>query len=131
MSLANRAQGQMQNYASASNPLGPYQPQYAQQLNQLMSNPNLITTMPGYEAGLQGVERGMASQGYAGSGNMLAQLAQYSGNFFNNQVNQFAGLSTQNATAPGQLMGGYLPQNMMAQLGATGLMASPFLAGGF
>lgn len=72
---------------------GQYSAQYAQQLNQLMSNPNSITSMPGYQAGLEGVERSMAAQGYQGSGNMAAALQQYSGNFFNNQVSQLQSLA--------------------------------------
>jgi hypothetical protein len=67
---------------------------YAAQLNALMKNPSSITSQPGYEAGLEAVQRSMAAQGYQGSGNMAAALQQYGGNFFNNAVTQLEGLAS-------------------------------------
>lgn len=63
------------------------------QLQNLLSNPNSITSMPGYEAGLTAVQRKMASQGYQNSGNMMAALQDYGGNFYNNAVTQLGGLA--------------------------------------
>lgn len=85
---------QMQQLAKQMGGAGTqYSQQYADQLNALMKNPSTITSMPGYQAGMEGVERSMAAQGYQGSGNMAAALQQYSGNFFNNQVSQLQGLA--------------------------------------
>lgn len=70
-----------------------YSGQYASMLNKLVNNPNTITSMPGYQSGLEAVQRSMASQGYQGSGNMAAALQQYGGNFYNSQVNQLQSLA--------------------------------------
>ena len=66
------------------------------QLQNLLLDPNSITSMPGYKAGLQAVERRMASQGYNGSGNMMAALAQYGGQFYNDAVGRLGGLAGAN-----------------------------------
>lgn len=42
-----------------------------------------ITAQPGYRAGEQAVRRRMASQGYGNSGNMLTELQDYGGRFYN------------------------------------------------
>jgi hypothetical protein len=72
---------------------GQYAPQYAAQLSALEANPNSITSMPGYQAGLEAVERAGAAQGFQGSGNLAAALQQYGGNFFNQQVQQLQSLA--------------------------------------
>lgn len=76
------------------------------QLQNLLSNPNSITSMPGYEAGLTAVQRKMASQGYQNSGNMMAALQNYGGNFYNNAVTQLGGLAGAgyNPAGAGQLV---------------------------
>lgn len=53
-----------------------------------LPNPQDITGMPGYQAGLEAVQRSMAAQGYQGSGNMMAALAKYGGDFYNQYANQ-------------------------------------------
>jgi len=63
------------------------------QLQGLMTDPSKITTMPGYEAGLQAVQRSMAANGYLGSGNMMTALAKYGGDFYNNAISQLSGLA--------------------------------------
>lgn len=68
-----------------------------------LPNPNDITGMPGYQAGLEAVRRSMASQGYQGSGNMMAALQKYGGDFYNQYVGQRLG--SQQAQA-GPMMGG-------------------------
>lgn len=45
-------------------------------------NPADLTKMPGYQAGLEAVERSLASQGYQGSGNMMAALQKYGGDAY-------------------------------------------------
>lgn len=63
------------------------------QLKTLLTDPSSITSMPDYEAGMQAVERSLASQGYQGSGNMMAALQKYGGQFYNQAVSRLSGLS--------------------------------------
>lgn len=63
------------------------------QLQTLMKDPSGITKMPGYQAGMEAVMRSMAAQGYTGSGNMMAALQKYGGDFYSNAINQLSGLS--------------------------------------
>lgn len=120
-------QKNMQGYAAASNPLAPAQAGYAQQLQSLMTNPNGVVNMPGYQAGLQAAERSGAAGGYLGSGNMMAQLQQYGGNFYNNAINQYQGAATANASSPGQIMGNTYAQTMPAYMSGLGMLAAPFI----
>lgn len=62
----------------------------ARQLQRQMElpSPGDVTQLPGYQAGLEAVRRTMASQGYGGSGNMMAALAKYGGDFYNQAVDQ-------------------------------------------
>jgi len=66
------------------------------QLAQLLQNPDSITSMPGYEAGLDAVERRAAGQGYLGSGNLKIALAKYGGDFYNQSVSQLSGIANRN-----------------------------------
>jgi hypothetical protein len=79
--------------ASQQDPFGGQRGQYAQMLQQLYADPSRITSMPGYSAGLTAVERKMASQGYNGSGNMMAALQEYGGNAFNAEAARLAQLA--------------------------------------
>lgn len=76
-------------------------------LSQLMADPSKITTMPGYTAGMQAVERRLASQGYLGSGNMMTAMAEYGGSFFDKEANRLASLAGANIGPSG---GGVLMQ---------------------
>lgn len=64
------------------------------QLNALLQDPNQIYKMPGWEAGLQAVQRTGAGQGYLGSGNMMVALNKYGGDFYNNTVRQLNDIAT-------------------------------------
>ena len=120
-------QRQAQILASQSDPFSSSRGQYATQLNNLMANPSSITSLPGYDAGLQAVERSMASQGYSGSGNMMAALQQYGGQAYQQQVQTLEALSGANAT-PGA--GAQVALTGLAG-GTTGLLSSlSLLAGG-
>jgi hypothetical protein len=79
--------------AARMDPFGPQRAQYQTQLSNLMANPSSISNTPGYKAGLDAVERKMASQGYIGSGNMMAALQDYGGNVFNQEANRLAMLA--------------------------------------
>lgn len=97
---------QAAKYAQQADPFGPYRSGYAQQLQGLMNDPSGVTKLPGYEAGLQAVQRSMAAQGYNGSGNMMAALSKYGGDFYNNAVSQLSGLAGANINpANGAMIG--------------------------
>lgn len=87
--------------AARMDPFGAQRPQYQAQLSQLMADPSKITSMPGYKAGLDAVERKMASQGYVGSGNMMAALQDYGGNVFNQEAMRLATLAGANISPSG------------------------------
>lgn len=95
--------------AAMQDPFGSQRPMYQQQLAALMADPSKITTMPGYNAGLQAVERRLASQGYLGSGNMMAALAEYGGSFFDKEANRLATLAGAgiSPSGGGALVSGY------------------------
>ena len=89
--LAERA---MNAQPQVIDPMG-YGPRadFLAQLQALMADPSKITSMPGYAAGLKGVERTMASQGYLGSGNMAVAAANYGGGRFNDEIARLATLA--------------------------------------
>ena len=76
------------------------QQQYSQQLQQLMANPGSITSMPGYESGMEAVRRSMAAQGYQGSGNMMGALQNQGGAFYQQQLSNLAQLQGSGGGAP-------------------------------
>lgn len=53
-----------------------------------LPNPADVASLPGYQAGLEAVQRSMASQGYQGSGNMATALLKYGGDAYNQAVGQ-------------------------------------------
>ena len=81
-----------------SDPFAARRGQYGDMLDALMKDPSSIQRVPGYAAGLQAVERKMAGQGYNGSGNMMDALANYGGNFYNQEVQRLIALSGAGAT---------------------------------
>lgn len=83
-----------------SDPFASSRGQYVERLNTLMGDPSSITKVPGYDAGLQAVERRMAAQGFNGSGNMMTALSKYGGDFYNQEVQRLMQLSGAGA-APG------------------------------
>lgn len=84
----------------ASDPFAPYRGAYAQQLAALEKNPGSIVTRPGFEAGIETINRKSAASGYLGSGNMVSALSRYTGDFYNQEANRLAGLAGAGA-APG------------------------------
>lgn len=81
-------------------PFDRYRGQYGADLQALERNPASITSRPGYQAGLQAVQRAGAAQGFTGSGNMAASLANFGQGFYQNEVNRLATLAGA-GTAPG------------------------------
>ena len=76
-----------------SDPFGPERTKYAQELDRLRQDPSRVERLPGYKAGLQAVERRMASQGYLGSGNMMIALHDYGGRMYDAEANRLAQLA--------------------------------------
>ena len=93
LAQSNQMSQMAQRAAAAADPFAQYRGQYAQQLQQLTSNPSSMMNMPGYQAGIQAVQRAMNAQGFGGSGNMATALQKYGGDFYNQQVNQLSGLA--------------------------------------
>ena len=88
--------GGLQSYEAGQQRLGQQQ-QYAKQLQALMANPSSVQGLPGYQAGLQAVQRSQAAQGYQGSGNMAAALAGYGGQAYQQQLANLSALQGQSA----------------------------------
>lgn len=100
---SKKLKDQMAQLAQQADPQAPYRAGYASKLNGLVNDPSSITSMPGYQAGLQAVQRSMGAQGYQGSGNMMAALQKYGGDFYNNQVSQLNGLAGGSPSQAAQL----------------------------
>jgi len=109
------AAGQAQRTAD---PFGPYRSQYADLMSNITNDPSQIQKLPGYQAGLQAVQRSLAAQGYTGSGNMMAAMAKYGGDFYNNAMQLYGGLS-----------GAQFNPASAAQLGLQGKQSAISLAG--
>jgi len=91
--------GGYQNYQLAQQQLQQQQ-NYQNQLNALMANPSSIQNLPGYQAGLNAVQRSMAAQGYQGSGNMAGAVSNYGMNIYNQQQQQLQQLANQRVSSP-------------------------------
>jgi hypothetical protein len=87
----------------AADPFRQYRPQYAQQLNTLMSDPSSIANTPEYKARQTAAARQLAAQGYTGSGNAILEAATAGGESYQQAFNNLAMLSGA-SVAPG---GGY------------------------
>ena len=68
---------------------------YEAQMKNLMYNPADITGMPGFQSGLEAIQRSLAAQGYMGSGNMMSEIGRYGGDFYNKQMQMLGGLRSQ------------------------------------
>jgi len=93
--LNQTAQGQQQSL----DPLAPNRSNAAQQLLNLQNNPGAITSMPGYQAGLDAMQRQLAAQGLGSSTTGQAQIAAYGQQFYQQQLQQLAALATPTAGA--------------------------------
>lgn len=113
--MLNNAAGQASRQAD---PFGPYRSQYADLMAGITADPSKVTQLPGYQAGMQAVQRSMAAQGYTGSGNMMAAMQKYGGDFYNNAMQMYGGLS-----------GAQFNPASAAQLGLQGKGAAVDIAG--
>ena len=99
--IANIAQGisgfmsanRMPDRSEQADPFARYRREYGDRLARLNADPSSIQNEPGYAAGLQAVQRTMAAQGYTGSGNMMAAIAKYGGDFYNKTADRYAALA--------------------------------------
>lgn len=120
-------------------PFAPYRGQYAEQLNQLMTQPSTVTTLPGYQflqqQGQQAVQRALAAQGRTVSGQeQLALQEQDQGlanRFYNEQYQKLAQLSGANANpaAGGTAAADTMTQNLNQNQAGWGTLGT-LVAGG-
>lgn len=81
--------------ASTANPVTSLAGTSVSQLLALMANPGgELSKIPGYQAGIDAVQRSLGAQGYQGSGNMMAALQQYGGQAYQQQFGNLTGLAT-------------------------------------
>jgi hypothetical protein len=80
------------------------------QMEGLLRDPSQITNMPGYKAREQAITRSMAANGYLGSGNMMAELADFGGGFYNDTLRTMNGLAQPT------------PEQLQYNMGSTQLM---------
>lgn len=93
LSQAQKLRSIASQAAATQDPFAAQRAQYGQKLNDLYANPSNVQALPGYQAGIDAVTRKMASQGYLGSGNMMAALQDYGGNAFNAEAARLSGLA--------------------------------------
>lgn len=67
------------------------------QLQSLISDPSSIVKTPGYEAGLQAVQRAAAGKGYLASGNLSVALSKFGTDFYNNSLQTLDQIANRNA----------------------------------
>jgi hypothetical protein len=87
--------------AAAADPFASQRAQYQKQLSDFMANPSSMFTTPGYDSGLQAVERTNAANGFLGGGKAATDIANYSGNFYNQQIATVSNLAGANIGSPG------------------------------
>lgn len=114
-SLYGMYQGsQLSSAAKGADPFAAYRPGYAAQLQQLMQNPNSVTSLPGYQFGMDqsigALTKNLASQGLTGSGTAAQAITnqgqQYAGQFYQQQLQNLAGLSGANMNNAGTSLAG-------------------------
>ena len=86
--------------AEMQDPFRGERERYQAELRQLYDDPSRVERLPGYKAGINAVERKMASQGYLGSGNMMLALHDYGGRAFDSEAQRLAVLAG-GTSAPG------------------------------
>ena len=98
-----------------ADPFAPYRGAAAQQLMALQADPSLVTKQPGYEAGLQAVERAGAAEGFTGSGNMMVALSQYGGQAYQQAIQNLMTMSgASQAPATGAQVGATATQDQFS-----------------
>ena len=98
MEQGKALQQQAAALAKQQDPFASQRAQYAAQLSALEANPSSLTSTPGYQAGIQSLQRSQAASGTLSSGNAQADLVNYGSNAYNQQVQTLAGLAGAGAT---------------------------------
>lgn len=97
---AKKQQKQSQNFAREQqknlDPYEQYRPGAAAKLDALVNDPSTIVDSPEYKARMQAVQRQIAAQGYAGSGNALVAAAEAGGDVYQQAFDNLAMLSGAN-----------------------------------
>ena len=102
MNLASGIYGLNQsNAGNAADPFAAQRAQYQQQLQFLMQNPSSVQQLPGYQAGLDAINRSNAAQGYTGGGKAHVDLLNYGGSIYNQQLQNLMQLAGANSGSPG------------------------------
>lgn len=114
---AQQMQALARQLQASADPFAGQRAQYAQQLSALQANPSSIANLPGYQAGLDAVQRSMAAQGYQGSGNMMAALQNYGGNIYDQQMQTLAGLAGAGANPASAAQIGLMGQKVGMEAG--------------
>jgi len=118
---------QIRQQAQGLDAMAPYRAGYAAQLAALQANPGSVTSLPGYQFGMdqgsQALQRAAAAQGYTGSGNAQIALQQYGQNYANQYLQQqqqyLAGLA--GGSNPASVQGTALAAQLAGQsLGSLG-----------
>ena len=125
MSLVGKAR-------DAADPFAQYRPAYGAQLAALEANPGSIVSRPGFQAGLETIQRKSAASGYYGSGNMASALGRYSGDFYNQEATRLASLAGAGQTpGAGQALGADLASRSLGSIGyGLAPMLERFIRGG-
>lgn len=111
---------------AAADPFTAIRSRYEGMLNQLQSNPQFETSkLPGYQAGLEAVQRSMGAQGYGSSGNLAAGLLKYGGDAYAQAFDRYAGLATVN---PGNAVAAANVGQQQIQTRQSGMLAQDALA---
>ncbi len=80
--------------SSAADPFAPWRRGYANQLAEIMNNPKgTLPYLPGYQAGLDAIQRSSAAIGHLGSGNLAIALQKYGGDVYAKQVDILSNLA--------------------------------------
>ena len=124
-----------QQGAAAADPFAPQRPFFQDQLMQLWTDPNYLQNSPGYQAGVNSVNRRSAKLGQMFSGNNAADLVNYGSSKLldmSNELGTLAGGKFGTSTAGNNItQGGIGSANARNQgLGNLGYMAAPFIERG-
>lgn len=89
-----------------------YQEAASRRLQTLLNDPSSVTTMGGFNTGLQAIERSAAGKGMLNSGNIMTALADYGNNYYGDQVRLMQSLA---AGTPSPAVGAAMVNSGMGQ----------------
>jgi hypothetical protein len=117
--------------SEAMDPFRDYRAGYAQKLAELEANPGSVMRLPGFQAGVRTIESNQGATGFYGSGNMLAALSEYGGNFYQQEADRLARLAGAYSTpGAGALGSAQLTGQSLASIGYGVGQLSRYFGGG-